>query len=76
MAAVVHGTFLAHPLESLQHASWFQALKAQSDHVARRFWHTCELIGERRAQSHLHRLAACYEGADPQLARMLRGAIR
>ena len=76
MAAIVHGTSLAHPLDSLQQAPWFQALKAEFVHGARRFWHGCELAGKRRAQNHLHRLAVCYEGADPQLARMLRGAIR
>jgi hypothetical protein len=76
MSAIVHGMSLAHPLESLQQAPWFQALKAQFVHGARRFWQACELAGERRAKNHLRQLAAYYEGSDPQLARMLHGATR
>jgi len=76
MASIVHGPAWAHPLESLQQAHWFRALKARSVQAARRFWRACEISGQLRARRHLNWLADCHEGCDPELARMLRGAMR
>jgi hypothetical protein len=75
MAAIVHGTSLAHPLESLQQAPWFQALSARFVQGARQFWQACEVTGQRRARNHLQQLAVRYQGSDPQLARQLRTAV-
>jgi hypothetical protein len=77
MVAIVHGASLAHPLESLQQARWFRALKAQLIQAARGFWRECEIAGERRARNHLTWLADYHEDAsNPELARLLRGAMR
>lgn len=76
MVAIVHGASWSHPLESLQQARWFRTLKAQSVQAARRFWRECEITGELRARNHLSWLADYHEGSNPELARMLRGAMR
>ena len=76
MVSIVHGASWAHPLESLQHAQWFRTMQAKFGQGARRFWLACEVAGQRRARNHLLQLAACHEGADPELARLLRTTIR
>lgn len=76
MAATVHATSLAHPLESLQQAPWFRTMKTRLARAASRVWHECEVIGERRARSHLLWLADCHDGSNPELARTLREAAR
>ncbi len=75
MAAIVHGTSLAHPLESLQQAHWFRVMKAHLGQCAQDFWLACEAAGQSRAHNHLLQLAACHGGADPELARLLRTTI-
>ena len=76
MVSIVHNASWVHPLESLQQASWFRALKAQVIQGARRFWRECEITGELRARNHLTWLADYHAGSNPDLARMLRSAIR
>lgn len=76
MAATVHGIHLAHPLAALQQSTWFAALSARLAKAGRWFWLECQKTGERRARSHLVWLADCHEGSNPELARLLREAMR
>ena len=76
MVAIVHGTSLTHPLESLQQAPWFRALKAKAIQAAQAFWRECQVTGERRARNHLSWLANCHADSNPELARTLRDAMR